>query len=144
MKMYIIEMKHDSYAEADFRLTRTLNGAMKAMDDFITGYDFQYKDGKLFDPSNDDGKGRGFDCFDGVRYDNGKVIEFTHCGGDGPCARIVEVEEEVDTQRSLLRAAQRLIDQAVDRITEGEIRPYTEFPVSDKPPYIVKDEDEDK
>lgn len=93
---YLVETGHDSgYARAKF--VKTYDKAVNKVHKFFLDYDFEIRDGKPFDPGNDDGGTGGFDIFgeggEGVQYPDWeiiehdgelKVIKFTHCDGDGP------------------------------------------------------------
>ncbi len=94
-RYYVVDMRHDSTGEAEYKVCKTLDEAADRVEDFMKSYDFEIKNGKPFDPGNvvigmDD---RGYEVFDNVEYHNGRVIAFMHCGGDGPCVRTEQEEE---------------------------------------------------
>lgn len=91
IKGFLVTMKHNRGADNHPEMYDTYDEAVQAVHDFAMSYDFEYKNGKLYDAGNDDGKNGGFDCISDAVYHNGKIAGFTHCDGDGPVAFIDEL-----------------------------------------------------
>lgn len=99
--MYVVEMRHNSNAEAHFAVVQTLEEAAARGLKFCEAYfiEVREREGKpaLFDPGNDSGHGGGYEVFDNVRWhktedgDSGP-LSFMHCGGEGPVLRVVKAE----------------------------------------------------
>jgi hypothetical protein len=99
-KGYIVSLGHDSsYEKGTF--VKRYDQAVNKVHEFFLSYDFEIRDGKPFDPGNDDGGKGGFEIFgDGpedheypdwkvIEHDGElKVIKFIHCDGDGPVGSI--------------------------------------------------------
>ena len=60
---------------------------------FAEENDIEVREGKPFDPGNDDGETGGFTCFDNVVMHKGKIAEFMHGGGEGPCCTITKTKD---------------------------------------------------
>lgn len=99
--MYVVEMKHDSGAEARHSVVETLEEAAERGRKFCKSYFFEIreKNGEpvLYDAGNDDGADGGYEVFDNVRWhetEDGEPgpISFMHCGGEGPVLRVSESE----------------------------------------------------
>ena len=85
--LFVIEMKHDSSADPTYAIRSTKDAAAERAHKFFLDQDFELRDGLPFDADG------GFSCFDNVEIYKGKVIEFMHCGGDGPCLRTTKVTD---------------------------------------------------
>jgi len=87
-KPFVAVMKHDHSADGTIASRPTYREAVMAVHKFFLSYGFKMKDGKPYDDGNEDGADGGFTCFDDVKLHDGKVAQFTHCGGEGPVAFI--------------------------------------------------------
>jgi len=88
--VYIIDTRHNSLSDIgpEMEVTDSYDTAVEIVNHFFLSYGFQLKNGKPYDPGNEDGGSGGFDCFDSVKIHNGKVAEFIHYEGEGPYAVI--------------------------------------------------------
>lgn len=90
MTVYVVDMRHEFTAEPKYAVAKSLEEAAVQAQDFFEAYEFEIRDGKPFDSGNDDGAEGGFACFDNVKMRDGKMLEFMHCGGQGPVCRVTE------------------------------------------------------
>ena len=68
------------------------------MNRFFLSYGLQVRDGQAYDPGNEyaNTPDNGFKVFDNVIVESdGRVSQFTHCGGDGPVAQIIECRDTI-------------------------------------------------
>jgi hypothetical protein len=84
MKPIVVEMKHESGAEAEFEVVETFEQAADVIKKFAESYDFEFRNGEPYDAGSD-----GFDSFCNITYYKGLVTGFMHADGDGPCCRSV-------------------------------------------------------
>ncbi len=83
---------HDSSRVQPIGVGHSYDEAVDLVHNFFIGRGFELRNGRPYDDGNanyeDDEDG--FDCFDEVELHNGQVAGFTHYGGSGPAATIVE------------------------------------------------------
>jgi hypothetical protein len=93
-KGFIAVMKHESSSDPYLAFRPTYEEAVDEVHEHFLSYDFEIRDGKAYDPGHEDDRpgkeSEPFDCFDQVKYHNGKVSQYWHCNGDGPEAWIQE------------------------------------------------------
>jgi hypothetical protein len=91
-KGFIVVTKHNSSADPHLAYRETYDECVNIVHEHFLSYDCEIKDGRAYDPDNDDGKDGGFKCLSNVKMHNGKVAQYTHADGDGPVAFIEESE----------------------------------------------------
>lgn len=89
---WVVDTKHEGSGESRFFVRDSYASAVDEAHKFFLSYCFEVRDGKPFDPGNDDGKNGGYDCFDSVKMYKGKVAEFVHYNGDGPTCIIAKAK----------------------------------------------------
>lgn len=92
--MYIVTLQHNSGAEERVTARESYADAVDIVYNFFLSYDFEIKNGKPWDGGNANPlkPNAGFEVFTDVKMFGMKVVQFTHCGGDGPVAKIKQSE----------------------------------------------------
>lgn len=92
--MFIVEMKHDALADAEMSSFETREKAVAEVDLWFRSCGFELKEGKPYDPGNEDGANGGFEAFAHVVIEtiNGQpmVSSFESFWAEGPRCRIIE------------------------------------------------------
>jgi len=89
---WVVDQRHDHSSDPTYSVRETYDEAVDVAHKYFLSYDFELRDGKPFDSGNDYGDQGGFDVFDNVKMHKGKVAEFMHFGGDGPCCTTQKAE----------------------------------------------------
>jgi hypothetical protein len=84
---------HDSSSDCPPSKYKSYDLAVDAVNEFFNSYDFELKNGLPYDDGNSsyEDDPDGYIVFSEVKMHDGKISQFTHCGGDGPLAWIEKV-----------------------------------------------------
>lgn len=89
--VYVLMTGHDMGYKRPERVSPDKTKLDAAAHAFFLSYGFELKNGKPYDSGNEDGATGGFDVFNDVEMEGEQVVQFVHCGGEGPVCEIVEV-----------------------------------------------------